>query len=122
MSWSLRSRTASEDSLEALWRLASTASLHGAFCACSGGGAFAISSQQLEDDILDYLAERYARNPDVGEALRRRRESKTATFVNWLDTVLGGEEMSDLTVASIRHDVVTVLRSIANPDGGLVCR
>lgn len=115
-------RYASEETLETLWSLASTASLHGAFCACSGGGAFAISPQQLEEDILDFLSERYAHDPCLSEAFQRRSQVRMDPFVKWLEALLGAPGTNEVVAEAMRHDVLNVLRSIASPESGLVCR
>ena len=121
MNWSPRMRYSSEDLIEALWRMASTASLHGAFCACAGGGAFAMSPQQLEEDILDYLAERYAQDAFVIEELRRRIEGRSVPFFKWFEGLVVSNGISNGVADSLRQDLLNVLRSIANPDGGLIC-
>ena len=122
MNRSSRLRYGSEETLESLWSMASTASLHGAFCACSGGGAFAISPLQLEEDILDFLAERYADDPYLSQAFQRRVQMRLDPFVKWLEALIGAADTNAVFAEAMRHDVLNVLRSIASPEGGLVCR
>ena len=121
MNWLSRLCYSSENSIEALWRMASTASLHGAFCACAGGGAFAISPQQLEEDILDYLADRYIQDAFVIEELRRRMGSRSDPFCKWFEGLVVANGMRNGVAESLRQDVLNILRSIANPEGGLIC-
>jgi len=122
MKSSSRMRSDDADSFQSLWRMASSATLHGAFCACAGGGAFAISPQQLEEDILDYLAERYVHAPDVTDALRRRRENRSVDLVKWMEDLVATDNLSDATADAIRGEVAIILRSIVMPEAGFFCR
>lgn len=110
------------DSLAAIWGAASTQSLHGAFCTCAGGGALTMSPKQLEEDVLDFLLERYANEEPVAAALRQRIREKAGAFVPWFETLLADPQLSSDTARRLRADVIGVCQSIAAPDNGLICR
>lgn len=43
-------------------------------------------------------------------------------FVKWLEALLGAPGTNEVVAEAMRHDVLNVLRSIASPESGLVCR
>jgi hypothetical protein len=109
------------ESLAGLWAAASNASLHGAFCNCAGAGAMTLSPQQLEEDILDFLEERYRSESFVVEALHARMAQKTSAFVIWLEALLEDVRLAPELAARLREDFTNVCQSIAHPGSGLIC-
>jgi hypothetical protein len=109
------------ESLASLWALATTRSLHGPFCTCAGVGPLKLSPRELEQQILDFLADKYRDELAVVQALARRRCAQQGSFVQWLEGgVRDGNLRPDL-IASVRNDVVSVCASIVDPQGEFKC-
>jgi hypothetical protein len=109
------SEAARLDAVVELWRGAFVRPLHGAFCACCAGmGGLALSPDGLEQDVLDYLLQRYDGQPGgeaLAEVVRQRAQRADGNFVAWLGTL--NEALAPDDRRRLMDDVTAVLRSIA---------
>jgi hypothetical protein len=97
----------SSESIEDLWHAALATPLHGTHCSCAGGAhAHALTAQELEDELLDYLIPRYAADADIGAALHARRNSRRGAFAGWLQT------LPQDAAERLSRDVAQTLRSL----------
>ena len=75
---------------------------------------------RLEEDVLDFLVERFREEPVAG-ALRSRLCEKKGGFAPWLEALLADPALHIATAARLRADVEGVCRSIVEPQGGIIC-
>lgn len=99
-----------------LWREAPASPLHGAVCACLGGGGFVLGRDALEADLLDFLEPRYATEPALLAMLRARRAAPTGDFVDWLQRSCDG--LTDELRLRLAEDVAGVLGSVGEAARG----
>jgi hypothetical protein len=84
-----------------------------------------LSAAELEEQIIDFLSEKYRSEPAVLAALTDRRARRQGTFVRWIEDGLSAYGLAPKLVESLGQDIVTVCESIARPHGnpaGLICR
>lgn len=110
------------NSLAAIWSAATTRSLHGPGCSCIGAGAITLSPQQLEDDVLDFLLDRYGDDPTLSNALRQRMGDKSTGFILWFEGVQANPALAPQTAHRLRADLIGICQSIVAPDRGLICQ
>jgi hypothetical protein len=103
-----------------LWRSALATPLHGPFCACCGG--IPVSPADLEQDVLDYLVQRYEQRADplLAEAVRQRLSTTARSLTDWLTALT--RELPPAASQQILDDLANVLRGIAaDRPGSFVC-
>lgn len=108
-------------SLTALWRRALAGPQHAGGCSCFGGFTIAAPSpRELEEDVLDYLRQRYRADDDIGVRLLARETAlqagATPDFPGFLATL--AREVSAATGDRLLTDVTTTLTSLAGPAPG----
>ena len=115
-----RSRDRDDPSIAELWRGALSAGLHGSGCAC-GIGMMSLSAADLEEDLLDFLSDRYPdeRAPALARALAARRHDRTSSFPTWIDALQSTLGAGDWT--ALDRDVRSVLNSATAPGSGFIC-
>ena len=85
-------------------------------------GAFAMTPQRLEEDILDFLQAKYAAVPGIKAMLGERQRSPVDGFASWCAGLEDGGAVTPEDAAMLRSDVMGILRSIIEPPRGFACR
>ena len=115
-----RFRDRDDPSIAELWRGTLSAGLHGSGCAC-GVGMVSLSAADLEEDLLDFLSDRYPaeRAPALAAALAARRHDRTTSFPIWMGALRSTLGSGDW--AALEQDVRSVLNSATAPGSGFIC-
>lgn len=80
-------------------------------CACCSGGMFSPTAQQLEADLLDYLAEKYKNEgiTSLHNAVSERADNPTDGLIPWLCAMSTSNSIPAPLLDRLKSDLVDLL-------------
>jgi len=89
---------------------------HGSGCACAGHVGFHLDPAAVEADVLDYLADRYAKlgRTALFDFIERRRQARGVAFAAWLAGLDTAPLPAD-AAALLKSDLHATIASLARP-------
>lgn len=80
-------------------------------CACCSGGMFSPNAQQLEADLLDYLAEKYKSEglTSLHNAVSERADNPAGGLIPWLRAMGASNTIPAPLLDRLKSDLVDLL-------------